>query len=67
MKKFGKIDVLVNNAGIYIQNSFQNVTEEEYDKTMNTNVKQAVFLTQLCLAYLIAEKGKILYIKLSNS
>ena len=57
VSKFGRIDVLVNNAGIYLQNFFENVTEEEYDKTMNTNVKQAFFITQLCIPHLIASKG----------
>lgn len=57
VKKFGQINVLVNNAGIYIQCPFENITEDDYDKTMATNVKQAVFLSQLCLPYLIAQKG----------
>lgn len=55
--KFGKLNILVNNAGLYVQNAFENITEAEYDLTMNTNLKQMVFFTQLCLPHLIAEKG----------
>lgn len=57
VKKFGQINVLVNNAGIYIQNAFEKIRDEDYDQTMDTNVKQAVFLTQACIPHLIASKG----------
>lgn len=58
VSKFGRIDVLVNNAGVYLQNLFENVSEEEYDKTMNSNMKQVFFLTQMSIPYLIESKGK---------
>ena len=63
IEKFGRIDVLVNNAGLVILNRFENVKEEDYDTTMNTNLKQAFFLTQLCMPHLIASQGNFLYIK----
>ncbi|MHA2101415.1 MAG: SDR family NAD(P)-dependent oxidoreductase [Candidatus Kariarchaeaceae archaeon] len=40
----GRIDVLVNNAGIEVVKSITDTTEEEWDKTIDTNLK-SVFLT----------------------
>lgn len=61
--KFGKIDIVVNNAGIYKPNPITNVTEKEYDLTMNTNMKGAYFLTKFAVPELRKSKGsKILNI-----
>lgn len=43
IKKFGKIDVLINNAGIYKFNFIQDIEEEEWDNIINVNLK-SVFL-----------------------
>lgn len=43
LEKFGRIDVLVNNAGIYKFNFIQDIEEEEWDNIINTNLK-SVFL-----------------------
>ncbi len=40
------VDVLINNAGIAQNREFTKVTEEEYDKIMNINVKAPYFITQ---------------------
>ncbi|WP_449398434.1 SDR family NAD(P)-dependent oxidoreductase [Chryseobacterium wanjuense] len=42
-QQFGKIDILVNNAGIYVGKPFEDYTEEDYQSTMDVNVR-AVFL-----------------------
>jgi NAD(P)-dependent dehydrogenase (short-subunit alcohol dehydrogenase family) len=42
MDKHGRIDVLVNNAGIHLKKSFHEVTDEEYQKVILTN-QVAVF------------------------
>ncbi len=46
VKKFGRIDLLVNNAGIFIPKAFTDYTEEEYDLVMNTNVASFFYMTQ---------------------
>ena len=43
IQKFGKVDVLINNAGIYKFNFIQDIEEEEWDEIINTNLK-SVFL-----------------------
>src|SRR6516225_8994580 len=46
LKHFGRIDLLVNNAGIYIPKAFTDYTEEDYDLVMNTNVASFFYMTQ---------------------
>ena len=43
IKTFGKIDILVNNAGIVYFKSIMDTTEEEWDNTIDTNLK-GIFL-----------------------
>lgn len=47
--KHGRIDVLVNNAGILILTSLEDTTEEQWDKTFDINVKGVFFGTQAVL------------------
>src|SRR5881394_3875592 len=46
VKKFGRIDLLVNNAGIFIAKAFTDYTEEDYNLVMNTNVASFFYMTQ---------------------
>src|SRR6516165_973700 len=46
VKHFGRIDLLVNNAGIYMPKAFTDYTEEDYDLVMNTNVASFFYMTQ---------------------
>lgn len=50
--KMGRIDVLVNNAGVERRASFLDVTEADYDLVMNVNLKGAFFLTQAFVKHL---------------
>lgn len=43
---FGKIDVLINNAGITRDNLLMRMTEEQWDEVINTNLKSAFNLTK---------------------
>ena len=47
MNAFGKIDVLVNNAGIYPRIPFFDVTEKDWNKIIQTNLKGAFFCSQM--------------------
>lgn len=45
--KFGRIDVLVNNAGVAAKHGFSNIEEKEYDKILDVNLKAPIFLAQI--------------------
>lgn len=63
IKKEGRIDVLVNNAGITKDNIILRMKEEEWDTVLNTNLKGAFFFTKAVLKYMIRQKsGKIINI-----
>jgi NAD(P)-dependent dehydrogenase (short-subunit alcohol dehydrogenase family) len=46
LQHFGRIDLLVNNAGIFIPKPFTEYTEDDYHLVMNTNVASFFFMTQ---------------------
>jgi NAD(P)-dependent dehydrogenase (short-subunit alcohol dehydrogenase family) len=43
IKQFGRIDILINNAGIYLEKRIEETTEDEWDQVININLK-GVFL-----------------------
>lgn len=58
---FGRIDVLVNNAGLGPENLAENVTEVDFDLTMDLNVKGTFFASQAVGRIMIAQKrGRII-------
>ena len=46
-----KLDGLVNNAGINLPNKFNKISEDDYDKVMNNNLKAPFFLIQKLLPF----------------
>jgi NAD(P)-dependent dehydrogenase (short-subunit alcohol dehydrogenase family) len=53
---FGRVDVLVNNAGITLRRSAIDMTEAEWNKVIQTNLTGTVFMTQQMGRYLIGAK-----------
>ncbi|CAH0595533.1 unnamed protein product [Chrysodeixis includens] len=63
INRFSKIDVLVNNAGIISNATIEDENlMEVYDKTINTNLRSTVYLTNLAVPYLIKTKGNVINI-----
>jgi 3-oxoacyl-[acyl-carrier protein] reductase len=63
LKKFGKIDILVNNAGIFPFKPFTEITEQDWDKVINVNLKGTFNCTKAVLPTMIKQKyGKIINI-----
>ncbi|WP_320035068.1 SDR family oxidoreductase [Halarcobacter sp.] len=64
LNEFGKIDILINNAGIMENNLLKDVTEEEFDRQFLTNVKGTFFSCQQAMKYL-SNNGRIINISTS--
>lgn len=60
-KKWGKLDILVNNAGIVAFADFETMTEEEWDKIMDVNLK-GQFLCSREAVKLMGKGGRIINI-----
>src|SRR3954469_15236790 len=54
---FGRVDVMVNNAGIETRTSVLDTTEDQYDKVLDINLKSAFFGTQLAAQQMIKQGG----------
>jgi glucose 1-dehydrogenase len=57
VKKFGRLDVMVNNAGIETRTSVLETTEAQDDQVLRTNLKSAFFGTQLAARQMIKQGG----------
>jgi NAD(P)-dependent dehydrogenase (short-subunit alcohol dehydrogenase family) len=53
--KFGSIDHVVNNAGIFLVKPFTDYTVDEFDSLVSTNLKGFIFLTQLAVKQILSQ------------
>lgn len=62
-EKFGKVNILVNNAGIYMQKSLTDVTEQDFDRILDINLKGVFLCSKAVVPEMIKQgKGKIINI-----
>src|SRR5271169_2456317 len=54
---FGRLDIMVNNAGVETRTSVLDTTEKQYEFVMNVNLKSAFFGTQLAAKQMISQGG----------
>lgn len=57
ISQFGRIDVLINNAGVVNLKPLHKYREPDYDEVFNVNVKGAFFLTQLVIQEMVKQEG----------
>jgi NAD(P)-dependent dehydrogenase (short-subunit alcohol dehydrogenase family) len=60
--EFGQIDCLVNNAGILIRGSVEELSDEDWRHTMTVNLDVPFFLSRAALPYLLQTEGSIVNI-----
>ena len=57
---FGKIDVLINSAGIILNGTIENTPLDDWDKMMNINLRAVFFMMQKCVPHLEKTKGNVI-------
>jgi glucose 1-dehydrogenase len=64
VKRFGRLDIMVNNAGVETRTSVLDTSEAQYDKVMAVNLKSAFFGTQIAARQMIkqGDGGRIINI-----
>ena len=60
IRSFGKVDVLVNNAGINTRTKFLELTPEEWDKVLRVNLTGAFYACKCVLPHMLAQKSGVI-------
>lgn len=60
IEHFGRIDVLVNNAGIVLPGRLDDTSEEAFDKTMDVNVKGTFFMSKYAVEKMRKQGGGVI-------
>jgi len=66
VEKFGRLDIMVNNAGIAMVQDFLAVTKDDYDKVLGVNLEGAFWGTQAAARQMIAQGGGGVIINMSS-
>jgi len=56
VKRFGSVDALVNNAGIFFAKPFTEYTPEDFQSLLSTNLNGFIYVTQLAVKQMLAQK-----------
>jgi glucose 1-dehydrogenase len=67
VQTLGRLDIMVNNAGMETRTSVLDSTEDDFDKVINVNLKGAFFGTQIAAKQMIAQGGGGRIINISST
>lgn len=68
IKHFGKVEILLNNAGVAVSGSVENLSEEDWNRSMDINVKGIYLMCKYVVPYMKARKyGRIVNIASINA
>ncbi len=62
LASFGRVDTLVNNAGIFIANEFTKYSEQQYQDMLSTNLNGFFYMTQQAIEPMLRQGGHIVQI-----
>ena len=59
VETYDKLDILINNAGLYEKGDASNTDEEQWDKIMNVNLRAAFLCCKYCIPQMIKQGGGV--------
>jgi meso-butanediol dehydrogenase/(S,S)-butanediol dehydrogenase/diacetyl reductase len=63
----GRLDILVNSAGIWIEKPTTEMSEDEYDRLLNTNLKGSYFMCRAALRHMVPRRSGVIVNLASDS
>lgn len=60
VRQYGKIDILVNNAGINMKKEFIEVSDEDFQKILHTNVSSVFAISREVVKQMLVQKGGVI-------
>lgn len=65
LEEYGKIDILVNNAGVFVRNAITDVSNEEWDRVFDLNIKSYLYTCRAVIPHMV-ERGYGKIVNLSS-